>query len=311
VFYLDHTFLAVRDLIGFALLTALSIWYIYTSVRLDVGVTPSAAPAGRAGSAPACATGFGEERRELHSTHSRQGYLAVVLALVFGYVWTMLAFDLDMALDMHFQSTLYGWWFFMTGWIGALMSFSLLVMAWRRYLAPTTSSPRRTSRPRQALLRLHGVLGLPHVQPVPDHLVREHGRGDALAAAPADRAVEGGDVRGGDARLRAPFFGLMSKAAKLFFPTFILFAVCSLLGTWLQRYVTVYPALYGDTPTSMPFGVWEIGVAFMYLGIWGLCYSAFMDAFPKMRVVLQTSPYRDEVQVPVDPKTMEPLPAHE
>ena len=97
----------------------------------------------------------------------------------------------------------------------------------------------------------------------------------------------------------------------MFFPTFILFAVCSLIGTWLQRYVTVYPALYGDKLTSMPFGVWEIGVAFMYLGIWGLCYSAFMDAFPKMRVVLQTSPYRDEVQVPVDPKTMEPLPAHE
>jgi hypothetical protein len=26
---------------------------------------------------------------------------------------------------------------------------------------------------------------------------------------------------------------------------------------------------------------------------------------------LMTSPYRDEVQVPVDPRTMEPLPAHE
>jgi len=36
-----------------------------------------------------------------------------------------------------------------------------------------------------------------------------------------------------------------------------------------------------------------------------------MDAFPKMRILLKTSPYRDEVQVPVDPKTMEPLPASE
>jgi hypothetical protein len=27
--------------------------------------------------------------------------------------------------------------------------------------------------------------------------------------------------------------------------------------------------------------------------------------------MLMTSPYRDEVQVPVDPRTMEPLPAHE
>ena len=38
---------------------------------------------------------------------------------------------------------------------------------------------------------------------------------------------------------------------------------------------------------------------------------AFMDAFPRMRHVLLTSPYRDEVQVPVNPETMEPLPAHE
>jgi hypothetical protein len=36
-----------------------------------------------------------------------------------------------------------------------------------------------------------------------------------------------------------------------------------------------------------------------------------MDAFPRMRVTLLTSRFRDEVQVPVNPETMEPLPAHE
>ncbi|MEY2733981.1 MAG: hypothetical protein RL340_1040, partial [Gemmatimonadota bacterium] len=40
-------------------------------------------------------------------------------------------------------------------------------------------------------------------------------------------------------------------------------------------------------------------------------YFQFMDAFPKARVFLMTSKYRDEVQVPCDPVTMEPLPAHE
>jgi hypothetical protein len=30
-----------------------------------------------------------------------------------------------------------------------------------------------------------------------------------------------------------------------------------------------------------------------------------------MRVTLITSPHRDEVQIPVNPETMEPLPAHE
>ena len=61
----------------------------------------------------------------------------------------------------------------------------------------------------------------------------------------------------------------------------------------------------------MPLGIPELGVLLLYLGVWGLCYFAFMDAFPKVRVFMLTSPYRDEVQVPVDPRTMEPLPATE
>jgi hypothetical protein len=62
---------------------------------------------------------------------------------------------------------------------------------------------------------------------------------------------------------------------------------------------------------NAPFGLWEIGVTLGVLGLWGASYAAFMNAFPRMRVVLMTSEFRDEVQVPVNPETMEPLPAHE
>ena len=70
------------------------------------------------------------------------------------------------------------------------------------------------------------------------------------------------------------------------------------------------PSLHG-VPAQVPFGIWEIGVTAGMLGLWLLAYGRFMNAFPRMRVVLMTSPYRDEVQIPVDPETMEPLPAHE
>ena len=62
--------------------------------------------------------GFGEERRELHSTHSLQGKLAV---------FTRAARSLSAGrccrgtcrwgCRLHFQSTLYSWWFFMGGWL--------------------------------------------------------------------------------------------------------------------------------------------------------------------------------------------------
>ena len=107
-----------------------------------------------------------------------------------------------------------------------------------------------------------------------------------------------------------PFFTLLSKAAKLYSPVMATVAFTAILGLWLHRYMEVYPSVFGEV-ASMPFGLYEIGIGLGMLGLWGFSYMSFMDAFPKMRVVLQTSPYRDEVQVPVDARTMEPLPAHE
>ena len=80
---------------------------------------------------------------------------------------------------------------------------------------------------------------------------------------------------------------------------------------WLMRYIEVYPSGFGTNVTSVPFGIWEVGALLLYVGAWGWCYVQFMDAFPRMRVTLLTSRFRDEVQVPVNPETMEPLPAHE
>ena len=56
----------------------------------------------------------------------------------------------------------------------------------------------------------------------------------------------------------APFFGLLSRAAKVFRPTLALFTAISLAGMFLVRYLEVYPSLYGEA-TSNPFGLWEIG----------------------------------------------------
>jgi hypothetical protein len=255
--------------------------------------------------------GYRDERRELHSTHSLQGKLAVFMAVAFGYFWTVLAFDLSMSLDMHFQSTLYGWWFFMTGWLTALTSFSLLVMWWRKHLNAydliTEAHFHDLGKLCFAFTAFWGYLTFAQ------YLIMWFGN-------------MGEETHFWRLRLIAPwkwvtfsvfilvfvvpFFGLMSRAAKVFLPTFILFAVCSLIGTWLQRYGEVYPSLYGVAP-HLPFGIWELGVFALYLGTFGLCYAGFMDAFPRMRVFMLTSPYRDEVQVPVDAETMEPLPAHE
>ena len=309
--WFDPTFLIGRDLAVFGILVLLSVWYVYTSVRLDVGRSTEEGAGWARGLRARMRRGFGEERREIHSTHSRQGRLAVFLCLAFGFFMSLLSWDLSMSLDIHFQSTLYSWWFFMGGWLGAIMSWSLLTMWWRRHLNAYD-------------------------------LVTEHHFHDLGKLCFAFTAFWGYLTFGqylviwyaniGEethwARLRLigpwltftlsvvflvfvlPFFGLLSRAAKVHLPTLAVFAICSLVGLWLLRYIEVYPSLHYESAEA-PFGLYEIGVTLGYLGLWGLCYSAFMDAFPRVRVTLLTSPYRDQVQVPFDPETMETMPAHE
>jgi hypothetical protein len=311
VLYFNGGFLTARALLSFGVITLLSLWYIYTSVRLDVGLLPDWGAKWAAGLRARMRTGFGEERRELHSTHSLQGKLAVFLALAFGYGWTLLAFDLSMGLSLHFQSTLYGWWFFMGGWLCSLTLFTLLVMAWRRYLGA------------------EGIIGENHFHDLGklcfaftafwgyltfgQYLVIWYGNMGEETHWPRLRLMEPWvhfSVSAVILVFFVPFFGLLSRAAKVYRPTLALFTVISLIGMWLVRYLEVYPSLYGVTPSN-PFGIFEVGVTLGFLGLWASCYLAFMNAFPRVRAVLMTSPYRDEVQVPVNPETMEPLPAHE
>ncbi len=118
-------------LILFAVITILAVWFVYTSVRLDVGIVPEAgaswAAGIRAGCGVALATSDGSCTRR---TRGRACWRSS-WCLTYGFFWEALSFDLSMSLDMHFESTLYGWWWFMTAWIGAIMVFSLLTMWWR------------------------------------------------------------------------------------------------------------------------------------------------------------------------------------
>jgi hypothetical protein len=310
-FYLAPGFFIPRVLILFAVIMILALWFVYTSVRLDVGVVPEAGASWAAGIRARMRRGFGDERRELHTTHSRQGVLCVFIILTFGFFWEALAFDLSMSLDMHFESTLYGWWWFMTAWIGAIMVFSLLTMWWRKTLHGESLVQERhfhdLGKLGFAFTAFWGYLTFGQYLVLwygnmaeETHFFRLRGIGP-WAPLTAIIAV---------LVFVLPFFGLLSRAAKVYLPTFALFAWSSIIGIWLQRYGEVYPSLYG-IPAHMPLGIPELGLLLFYLGVWGSCYFAFMDAFPKMRVFLMTSQYRDEVQVPVDPRTMEPLPATE
>jgi len=226
--------------------------------------------------------------------------------------WSVLAWDLSMGLDLHFQSTLYSWWFFMGGWLSALSLFGVLTLWWSRFLntADGLIEERHFHDIGKLIFAFTAFWGY---LTFGQYLVIWYGNMGEETFFMRLRLIQPWvwiTVTSVILTFVMPFFGLISRAAKVFRPTFLLFALCSVVGLWLMRYVEVYPSVY-QIPTVAPFSFWEIGVALLYIGSWGFAYCAFMDAFPRMRVTLMTSPFRDEVQVPVDPETMEPLPAHE
>jgi hypothetical protein len=309
--WLDPTFWSIRVAVVFAIITALSLWYVYTAVRLDVGVLPEWGANWAKGLRARMRAGFGDERRELHSTHSLQGRMAVFLALVFGFGWVILSWDLSMSVDYHFQSTMYGWQFFMGGWLCNIMLLALLSRAWRNQMGAhhviTESHFHDIGKLAFGFTAFWGYLTFSQL------LVIWYGNFAEETHFFRARLIEPWTsltVAVAVLTFLLPFFGLLGKYPKLFTPTMAFFAATSMLGIWIHRYLEIYPIVYAGA-TTLPIGLWEIGTFLGYLGVWGYTYLSFMDAFPRMRVFLMTSKYRDEVQVPCDPKTMEPLPAHE
>jgi hypothetical protein len=302
-----------RSVVVFGALVALQLWYIWTALRLDVGVTPEFGASWAAGIRARMRAGFGDERRELHSTHTLQGKLAVAMALVFGFGWCVLAWDHSMSLDIHFFSTMYGWQVFMGGWLVALMVWAILIRWWK------TQFPELPELITEKHYHDVGKLGFAFTAfwgylTFSQYLIIWYGN---LAEETHFFTLRLTGAWSTTTMLAAvltfvlPFFGLLSVKAKTYAPTMIFFATSSAAGLWFTRYTEVYPSVYGTGVETAPLGLWEAGIFLGFLGLFGWSYAQFMDAFPKARVLLMTSPYRDEVQVPVDPRTMEPLPAHE
>lgn len=309
--YLNPTFFWIRGVVLFGAMMLLMLKFVYNSVRMDVAVMPEYGSGWAAGIRAGMRKGFGEERRELHSQHSSQGKYAVAVCMAFVIGWCFMAWDYSMTISLHFQQTMYAWIVFMGGWQSMIMTFSLLSMWWRKHLdaddVVTMDHFWDLGKLGFAFTAFFGYISFAQ------YLVIWYGN------MPEETFFYRLRLIGAWKQVTQlipilmfimPFFGLISKAAKVYLPTFIAFALCTVVGLWLHRYIEIYPSIYGEV-TSLPLGLFEFGVFAGLLGIWGFCYISFMDAFPVMRVFMMTSKYRDEVQVPVNPRTMEPLPAHE
>ena len=258
--------------------------------------------------------GFGEERREIHSTHSLQGKLAVFSVLLFGFGWSVLAWDLSMGLSL------------------ALPEHAVQLVVLHGRLALRAHAVR-AARARVERAPRHGADGLiteTHFHDIGklcfaftafwgyltfgQYLVIWYGNMGEETFFMRLRLISPWKwvtVASVVLVFFAPFFGLLSRAAKVNRA-----ADDALRAVQPRRHVAdaVHRGLSVDVRRRRRRCRSASGRSACLAAVprrVGLVLHRVHERLPAHARDADTSPYRDEVQVPVNPETMEPLPAHE
>jgi hypothetical protein len=287
--YLNVPFMAVRMFVGLGILFALSLAFAYWSLRPDVGLLRDQVPERLRGLYGRLSRGWrGQEVEELLA-HRRHSVLAPATALAFAVVFGVMSWDFVMSLEPHWFSTLIGPYIFMGGFLGGLMAISIMTMLYLHkqnlydYILPTTLHDLGKLcfgfTIFWAYLFFSQFIVIWYGQLVHEQAFIVH-----RFTAPFVYIAQAVGVM----LFALPFFGLMSVAAKKRTGIFATFAVISLLGLWLERYLLVYPSHYYGAGV-LPLGWQEIGVALGFAGLMLFAVMSFQTRFPMFQLWLPAS----------------------
>jgi hypothetical protein len=285
-FWLRDWFVFGRDGAGLVVMYALSFWFLYHSLRPDAALL-AALGRGRGGRLHAwlargwAAGGADADAAELARSRERQGALAAALVVVYAVVMSLLAFDLVMALAPHWFSTLLGAYFFMGAWLAGLMVLALATIFWRRHLGLETLVGPRTMHDLGKLCFAFTVFWMYLF--FSQFIVIWYGNMPEETSAMMLRiAVEPWRSIGVAMVVLVfvvPFWGLMGVKPKQTPAILGTFAVISLLGLWLDRWVFVVPTV-NEGALRAPLGWTELLVTAGFAGLWGLSHAWFARTFP-------------------------------
>jgi len=201
----------------------------------------------------------------------------LILAYAFGY--SLLGFDLIMSLSTKWVSNLFGAFYFMGSFLAGLMMLAILAILLRRTMS---LADIYTSRQQHDLGKLcFGFSVFWAYLMWSQFLVIWYGNLPEETYFIFYRLYGVWRPVGIAVFLLVfliPFIGLLGVKPKLFAPTMVGFALVSLAGIWLERYLEVVPAVnHGAGPA---IGVPEIGVALFFGGLFFLSWAWFANRYP-------------------------------
>jgi Ni/Fe-hydrogenase subunit HybB-like protein len=257
-FWLRDWFVFGRDGVGLLVMYGLSFWFVSHSLKADRVA--------------------GEE---LARSETRLSRLAPALVVAYGIVMSLLAFDLIMSLAPHWLSNLLGAYFFMAAWLMGLMTLALTTIFWRRHFELEALVTPKTLHDLGKLC--FGFTVFWAYLFFSQFIVIWYGNMPEetsfmmlrLAAQPW-RPI---GILMVVLVFVIPFWGLMGVVPKKTPAILGTFALISLVGLWLDRWVFIVPSIVQSAGRA-PLGWPELLVTAGFAGLWGLAHVWFAKRYP-------------------------------
>lgn len=282
--WFDFRFIFVRGGLGIGAMTVLSLLFVYYSFRPDLGVLVERRLRPKDWVYGWLVEGWQGEQAETQRSERGMDVLAAGVLLAYPIIYSFMAFDLIMALDPFWYSSLFGGHFFVSTFLLGLAGLTIGAALTHRYLGIQDITPAHFLDLGKLLfgfcLTYMAMLWSQYVViwygnlPEETHFVM-------LRLWERPWAVLSWSV------LFATFFIpsviFLSRRAKQV-PS-IMLAVGTLIaaGLWLERYVLVVPSLWHGE--GAPFGWLEVGVTLGFLGVAALSYLFFLRHIPIVTLV--------------------------
>jgi len=203
----------------------------------------------------------------------------LILAYAFGY--SLLGYDLIMSLSTKWVSNLFGAFYFMGSFLAGLMALAILSIVLRRTMG---LAGVYTSRQQHDLGKLcFGFTVFWAYLMWSQFLVIWYGNLPEETYFIFYRLYGVWRPVGIAVFLLVfliPFIGLLGVKPKLFAPTMVGFALVSLVGIWLERYLEIVPSINGGAGPAI--GVPEIAGTLLFGGLFLLSYGWFGGRYPML-----------------------------
>lgn len=277
--WFDFRFIFVRGGLGIGSMTVLSLLFVYYSLRAEIGLLIERGLRRRQWLFQWLTEGWQGEEAEIQRSERGMDVLAAGVLLAYPLIYSFMAFDLIMALDPFWYSSLFGAHFFVSTFLLGLAGVTIVVTLSRQYLG----IHEITTAHFVDLGKLLFGFSLTYMAMLwSQYVVIWYGNLPEETHFVMLRLWENPWALLSWSVLFATFFVpctiFLSRRAKQ--TPSIMFAVGTLIaaGLWLERYVLVVPSLWHGK--GVPFGWLEIGVTVGFLGAAGLSYLFFLHYFP-------------------------------